>query len=121
MGQIKNIKLHIVTDIKVYIIMLLDLLPELLERITTYCTVSDLKNIACTNSKCNTTLQRTLYHTVRVPDSVLRKSKKSLASVKTLNDKLQTLQHTRVLRLLGPGTPQCCFRTISKLNKLVEV
>ena len=101
--------------------MLLDLLPELFDNVTCYCSVSDLKNVALTNSRCNTMLQERLSHTVRVP-STLKNNKKILTTITYLNNKLLSLEHTRVLRLTGlTGLPQSCFRAISKLDKAVAL
>jgi len=47
--------------------MLLQLLPEVLETILAYCSLSDLKELALTNSQYNELLQPWIQHTMSIP------------------------------------------------------
>merc|ERR1712183_295235 len=101
MGQIKNIKLHIVTDIKRSIKMLESLLPELVEQIIQYCKVADLQNVALCSTACHAAVSKFVVYAVQVPPSIL-KTKRS-KDVQDLNTRVMQMTDTKILRLHGPG------------------
>jgi len=70
MGQIKNIKLHIVTNIKVRE-MLVKLPIEILEHVLFYCDIGDKRNISCCSKTLNTMMEPLLWRTVYMKPALL--------------------------------------------------
>jgi len=67
MGQIKNIKLHIVTDIKI-----MEKLPnEVLQRILRYCNMSDVLSLACCSKDHHTLMKPRMWQCVNISVSEL--------------------------------------------------
>merc|ERR1711962_1694927 len=98
MGQIKNIKLHIVTDIKtVQMSIILDLPPELREKIYRYCSAQDLRNLALCSSEHNTELKPILWRTVAIPWRSLLKEDLTFFRDE---HKLKNFSYTKIIRFI---------------------
>merc|ERR1712013_436559 len=120
MGQIKNIKLHIVTDIKRFLKkMFLDLLTELQFQVMSYCTTRDLVNLACTSSQYHAVVQQVVSHTVRIPTSQLHNS--GFRCQRKLAKKIEQLKMTKVIRLTSPHIWLSTFKAVGKLTNLTEL
>ena len=95
---------------------LVNILPELQERIFNFCERTDLINllVACTNSSnyhsVADIIKETLWKSVTIPTRVLRKGK--LSSSSSNKKKLKNLRCTQTLHIRGGG----CEEGISDLN-----
>jgi len=97
MGQIKNIKLHIVTDIKVNCLnMLLDFPFEIQEHILRYCNVADLINLACCSTAYYTdTIKKILWKCIKLSGNQVLHA--DLCDVKHM------LKYTKTLLIFNPA------------------
>lgn len=94
---------------------MLQLFPELLHDIFSYCDTSDLHNIACCSQAHNQLCRKLLWHTVRLPCKLIRK--KTFPKDK----RIKHLQHTKALYLHGDLNMERNLRTISdNLNLVFE-
>ena len=74
--------------------MLLELLPEILEQVLSFCSSSDLKNLSSTCHRCNGITRPYLYRTLNIPRRAVQREH-------TLDDKMDyMIQHTRALSFI---------------------
>ena len=94
--------------------MFLKLLLEIQEQIISYCSIDDLKNLACTNCEYSQVLKGMLYHTVRFPHKLHEVHFNN-------NNMFENLKHVRVLYASCDFIPQWVFNAISKFDNLYKL
>lgn len=94
--------------------MLLQLLPEILEEITSYCSRTDIENLSCCCSAYNEVFRPTLWSAVCIP------SKDLLEIDFTTDGRLEHLQHTKKIRIeaVSPQEIQKKSSTDTKVNRV---